>query len=111
VNARVNELTPLFSAGKSIGGFHPEVKKVVLQQLCDKAGIRTIFETLVCGVAPATENSLWKLELAAAESLHALGTNRRDLVEKYLNDPRGYVRRCTRWLADKLARGKREHVN
>ncbi|MFH1477747.1 MAG: FAD-dependent oxidoreductase [Verrucomicrobiota bacterium] len=63
------------------------------------------------GITPVREDDLWKLELAAAESLHALGVNRQDLVDKYRDDQRGYVRHCAQWLAGKLAWGKHERVN
>ncbi len=50
VDNKVDELAPLFTGGRQVMGFHPEVKKSVLQGMCDEAGVRTEFEALVCGV-------------------------------------------------------------
>ena len=43
---RVEALTPLFGPA---GGFHPEAKKVALQQLCEEAGVDLVFHTTVTG--------------------------------------------------------------
>ena len=40
------------------------------------------------------EDSLWKLELAVYETLHALGKKEDSLLEKHLADPRAYVRKA-----------------
>lgn len=47
------------------------------------------------------EESLWKLELAAAESLAALGVKRSDIIQKYISDPRAIVRRFARQIKEK----------
>ncbi len=50
VDAKVEELTPLFTGGRGVSGFQPEVKKIVLQRMCDEAGVRVAWETFACGV-------------------------------------------------------------
>ncbi len=93
-------------AVRALGRIGVRSSASVIEKLLKRKDIPSIITLQVSygGITPVTEDALWKLELAAAEALHALGTNRRDLVEKYLDDPRGYVRRCAQWLADKLAR-------
>ena len=107
------DLRALTLAVRALGRIGVRSSASVIEKLLKRKDIPSIITLQVScgGITPVTEDSLWKLELAAAESLHALGANRRDLVEKYLDDPRGYVRRCAQWLADKLARGKYARVN
>lgn len=49
-DARLEELSPLFGPEGGAIGFHPEAKKVVLQQMADEAGVELIFNTTVTGV-------------------------------------------------------------
>jgi len=46
VDARVAKLTPLFGPA---GGFHPEAKKVALEQLAAEAGVAILYHTTVTG--------------------------------------------------------------
>ena len=50
VDARVKELTPLFCGKWDVRGFHPEVKKQVLQQMVEEAGVEVHYDTVVTGV-------------------------------------------------------------
>jgi hypothetical protein len=50
VDARVAELTPLFCGQWDVRGFHPEVKKQVLQQMVEEAGVEAHYDTVVTGV-------------------------------------------------------------
>ena len=50
IDQRVADLTPLFAPAEQVGGFHPEVKKIILQQMADEAGVATQFETTVTSV-------------------------------------------------------------
>ena len=50
VDARVAELTPLFCGKWDVRGFHPEVKKQVLQQMVEEAGVDIHYDTVVTGV-------------------------------------------------------------
>lgn len=50
VDERVREMTPLFGPASKVQGFHPEVKKVVLQQMADEADVNLVFDTTVTGV-------------------------------------------------------------
>lgn len=61
VDRRVEELTPLFSGKYKVVGFHPEVKKFVLLQMCREAGVNVVFNTFATGVefqehSPSTSN-------------------------------------------------------
>ncbi|MEM7028884.1 MAG: FAD-dependent oxidoreductase [Chloroflexota bacterium] len=56
VDARVQEITPLFGGPKKVQGFHPIAKRVVLQQMADEAGINTIYDTILTGVQMADRN-------------------------------------------------------
>jgi len=102
------DLRALTLAVRALGRIGARSSAAAIAKLLKRKDIpSTVALQVSCsGFPPVTEDALWKLELAAAESLHALGADRRDLVEKYFDDPRGYVRRCARWLADKLAPGK-----
>jgi len=53
VDERVQAMTPLFGPADKVDGFHPEAKKVVLQEMADEAGVNLIFETTVTGVEMA----------------------------------------------------------
>jgi ribulose 1,5-bisphosphate synthetase/thiazole synthase len=50
VDRRVKELTPLFAGRWNVNGFHPEAKKVVLQQMAQEAGVDILLNTVVTGV-------------------------------------------------------------
>ena len=50
VDERVKALTPLFVGKWGVGGFHPGVKKVVLQQLVEEADVDILLDTVVTGV-------------------------------------------------------------
>ncbi|MEW6360122.1 MAG: FAD-dependent oxidoreductase [Planctomycetota bacterium] len=49
-DARLTALLPLFGPKEKVSGFHPEAKKVALQQLADEAGVELVFDTVVTGV-------------------------------------------------------------
>ena len=49
VDQRVKELTPLFVGRWKVGGFHPGVKKLVLQQMVEEAGVDILLNTVVTG--------------------------------------------------------------
>lgn len=40
------------------------------------------------------DDSAWKLELAGFEAMYKLGLDKREYLDKYTDDPRGYVRRA-----------------
>jgi len=50
VSQRVNELTTLFAGRWKVAGFHPEVKKIVLQQMLESANVDISLNTVVSGV-------------------------------------------------------------
>jgi len=50
VDERVKNLMPLFAGQWKIQGFHPEVKKTVLQQMLEEAGVDVLLNTVVSGV-------------------------------------------------------------
>jgi len=50
VDERVKNLTPLFVGKWGVRGFHPSVKKLVLQQMAEEAGVDILLNTVVCGV-------------------------------------------------------------
>ena len=50
VDRRVAELSPLFCGRWKVKGFHPEAKKIVLQQMAEEEGVRILLNTLVTGV-------------------------------------------------------------
>ena len=50
VDERVKKLTPLFTGKWKSGGYHPEVKKIVLQQMLEEAGVKIKLNTVVSGV-------------------------------------------------------------
>lgn len=50
LDGRVADLTSLFSGAGKAQGFHPEAKKVVLEQMAAEAGGRVVYGTTVTGV-------------------------------------------------------------
>lgn len=50
VDRRVEELAPLFAGRWGVIGFHPEAKKIVLQQMLEEAGVEIHLNTAVTGV-------------------------------------------------------------
>ena len=50
VDERVKNLTPLFVGKWGVRGFHPDVKKLVLQQMAEEAGVDIFLNTVVTGV-------------------------------------------------------------
>ncbi len=50
ISEKVNELSPLFLGKWKVTGFHPEVKKIILQQLLESAGVDIKLNTVVSGV-------------------------------------------------------------
>lgn len=73
VDDRIKEMTPLFGDIKQVAGFHPEVKKVVLQQMAEEAGVEVIFQTTITGAQteeietnlPTTKGRMPKRRLSA----------------------------------------------
>ena len=49
-DARLAEITPLFGPPQKVVGFHPEAKKVVLEQLAAEAGVEIRYGTIATGV-------------------------------------------------------------
>lgn len=49
INNLVNEISPLFTGKWKAVGFHPEAKKVVLQQLLEDANVQILLNTVVSG--------------------------------------------------------------
>ena len=50
LDERVRALTDLFGGPERVFGFHPEAKKVALQQMADEANVTVLFDTMVCEV-------------------------------------------------------------
>jgi len=57
VDQRVKDLTPLFAGKWGVGGFHPGVKKLVLQQMVEEANVDILLNTVVTGVICEEEKS------------------------------------------------------
>ena len=66
------------------------------------------FQVSVAAVTPATEDTRWQLDLAAASVLNTLGKKRMDLVSKHKDDPRAHVRRYAGKVEGELACISRE---
>ncbi len=76
VDKRINELTPLFVGKWSAMGFHPEVKKLALQQIAEEAGVNILLNTVLTGVL--REEGRARLSAREAETAIALS----EAVEK-----------------------------
>jgi flavin-dependent dehydrogenase len=50
VDERLRELTPILAGKWRVTGFHPEAKKIVLQQMLEEAGVDIRLNTVVSGV-------------------------------------------------------------
>jgi hypothetical protein len=73
VDARVKELTPLFCGAWDVRGFHPEVKKQVLQQMVEEAGVEVHYDTVVTGVLLASGEIHLKADPSIALTVHPGG--------------------------------------
>ena len=77
VDARVKELTPLFAGKWGVGGFHPGVKKLVLQQMAEEAGVDILLNTVVTGVLCEEEDVQQKAEGETETSIAVSGKARK----------------------------------
>ncbi|MFA6101301.1 MAG: FAD-dependent oxidoreductase [Victivallaceae bacterium] len=68
----------------------------------DDLPVEEVFQKSTGNIKTYSENSRWKLELAAAECLARLGVERHDLVDKYLNDESAVVRRSARKIQERV---------
>ena len=50
VDERVGRMAPLFCGEYGVHGFHPEAKKVILEQICAEAGVQIFYGTTAIGV-------------------------------------------------------------
>ncbi len=57
VDARVQGLSPLFGPADRVRGFHPDAKKVALEQLAREAGADVRYGAMLCGVVTETLSS------------------------------------------------------
>jgi hypothetical protein len=69
----------------------------------DDLPVEEVFQKSTGNIKTYSENSRWKLELAAAECLAGLGVTRIDLTDKYLNDESSVVRRSARRIQERIA--------
>ena len=53
INKRVDELSPLFCGGYGVRGYHPEARKVVLEEMFREAGLDVLYSTVATGVRVA----------------------------------------------------------
>ncbi|MFC1716132.1 FAD-dependent oxidoreductase [Candidatus Poribacteria bacterium] len=86
VDQRVNELTPLFAGKWTAKGFHPEVKKLVLQQMVEEANVDIFLNTVVTGVL--TEEGRTGLTAEEAESQTAIAISE---VPERMNEIQGII--------------------
>ena len=78
VDDRVNELTPLFAGKWNVKGFHPEVKKLVLQQMAEEAGADILLNTVVTGVLREGGKTQLNAKKAEAETAIAISEAREE---------------------------------
>lgn len=72
VDQRIDELAPLFVGKWGVIGFHPEVKKLVLQQMVEEANVDIFLNTVVTGVLTAEGRTGLTAEEAEAETAIAI---------------------------------------
>ena len=72
VDQRIDRLTPLFVGKWNVRGFHPEVKKLVLQQMAEEAGVEILLNTVLSGVLREDGGTQLSAEKAEAETALAM---------------------------------------
>jgi flavin-dependent dehydrogenase len=72
VDERVNELAPLFLGKWNVKGFHPEVKKLALQQMAEEVGVDILLNTVLTGVLRAGGRAQLDARKAEAETAIAI---------------------------------------
>jgi hypothetical protein len=84
----------LICALRSLGEIGDANSAKAIRKMLERDDLPKIhfFKRNVGEIKAVFEDSLWKLELAAARTLAKLGAKYQDLPRKYLNDPRAYVR-------------------
>ncbi len=75
ISEKVNELTPLFLGKWKVTGFHPEAKKIILQQMLENAGVDIKLNTVVSGVLFRDSNK--ESEISAEKSIAIMDDKKR----------------------------------
>lgn len=75
ISEKVNEMSPLFLGKWKVNGFHPEVKKIILQQLLESAGVDIKLNTVVSGVLFKDSNK--KSETSEVKSIAIMDNKKR----------------------------------
>ena len=70
---RIGNMTPEFTGKWEVKGFHPLVKKIILQRMLDEAGVETVFNTVVADVRCRAANRRAANRLNRIESVTAVG--------------------------------------
>jgi HEAT repeat protein len=98
-------LDPLIGAVRALGRIGDASAIAAVDAMLRRPDLPTERRLQVsCGDGrPAILDARWQLELAAAETLARLGRPRPDLVEPYTRDPRAFVRRYARQVAEETA--------
>ncbi|AHF89043.1 hypothetical protein OPIT5_00905 [Opitutaceae bacterium TAV5] len=50
INRRVRDIMPLFGSAGQVGGFHPEAKKIVLDDMLAEAGVEVVYNAMLVSV-------------------------------------------------------------
>jgi HEAT repeat protein len=84
----------LLAGVRSLGRIGDASAVAAMERLAVRPGVNTVRKLQVSSsVAKAVElDARWQLDLAIAEALAGMGVSRRDLVARYLDDPRAPIR-------------------
>lgn len=51
IDEKVRSLMPLFCSSAQVSGFHPDAKKIVLENLLEEAGVRILYDSILAAVS------------------------------------------------------------
>ncbi|RRJ98087.1 FAD-dependent oxidoreductase [Opitutaceae bacterium TAV4] len=66
INRRVRDIMPLFGSAGQVGGFHPEAKKIALDEMLAEAGVYVVYDAMLVSVE--TKNAVVESALFSTPS-------------------------------------------
>ncbi|WP_081722283.1 FAD-dependent oxidoreductase [Geminisphaera colitermitum] len=66
INRRVRDIMPLFGSAGQVGGFHPEAKKIALDEMLAEAGVDVVYDAMLVSVE--TKNAVVESALFSTPS-------------------------------------------
>lgn len=93
----------LITAMKALARMQEKASAPLIEKMLERDNLPSVqtFQKSSGHMPVVEENSLWKLELAAAECLSILGIKRSDIIKKYLDNESAVIRRSALKIKEK----------